>query len=60
MHKQFTLRFDDAVYAKIKQIAKAETRSVSNLIQHLCQLKIQEYEREHGRLDVSEEELSDL
>ena len=44
MSKQFSFRFDDTLYAKTKKIAKKETRTMSNLIQHLCRWKIEEYE----------------
>lgn len=57
--KQFSFRFDDILYAKTKAIAKKETRSMSNLIQHLCQLKIEEFEAKHGEIKLTDEDLAD-
>lgn len=59
MSKQFSFRFDDTLYAKTKKIAKKETRTMSNLIQHLCRWKIEEYEAKYGEIQLSDEDLSD-
>ena len=57
--KQFSFRFDDTLYAKTKIIAQNETRSISNLIQHLCQKKVEAYEAQYGGIQLSDEDLSD-
>lgn len=59
MSTQFSFRFDDTIYAKIKIIAKQETRSISNLIQHLCQLKINDYEEKYGKIVSSDDDISE-
>ena len=59
MSKQFSFRFDDVLYAKTKKIAKRETRTMCNLIQHLCQLKIEEFEEKHGEIILNDEDLAD-
>lgn len=59
MSKQFSFRFDDVLYAKTKRIAKKETRTMSNLIQHLCQLKIEEFEAKNGEIKLSDEDFAD-
>ncbi len=59
MSKQFSFRFDDVLYAKTKKIAKKETRTMSNLIQHLCQLKIEEFEAKYGEIKLSDEDFAD-
>ena len=48
----FKFHLDEIVLLKIKKIAKEETRSASNLIEHLCKLCIKEYEAEHGEVQV--------
>ncbi|MCL2095355.1 MAG: hypothetical protein FWH10_00455 [Oscillospiraceae bacterium] len=40
---------------KIKFIAKRETRSLSNLLEHLCKLHIEQYEEKYGEIDISKE-----
>ena len=46
----FTFHLDDKILLKIKQIAKNETRSASNLIEHLCKIHVNEYEEKHGKV----------
>ena len=40
---------------KMKFIAKRDTRSLSNLLEHLCKLHIEQYEKNHGEIDFSGE-----
>ena len=42
-------------YEKFKYIAEQENRSVSNLIQTLVKEKIQNYEKEHGTIQINNE-----
>ena len=46
---------DDEYYYKIRHIAKRETRSLSNLMEHLCKLYIEQYEEKHGEIDISDQ-----
>jgi len=39
---------------KMKFIAKQETRSLSNLLEHLCRLHITQYEKKHGEIILDE------
>ena len=54
---QFTLRLYLEDHAKIKKIAEAENRSMSNMIETLIKEKIKEFEAENGEIAVSEEDL---
>lgn len=57
--RPFTFRFDAVYYAKIQKIAERETRSMSNLIEHLCRKEIERYEAEHGVIPISDEDLAE-
>jgi len=46
----FTFHLDETTLLKIKVIAKSETRSTSNLIEHLCKICVAEYESKHGEI----------
>ena len=46
----FTFHLDEITLMKIKQIAKNETRSTSNLIEHLCKICVNEYENRNGEI----------
>jgi hypothetical protein len=41
---------------KMRFIAKEETRSLSNLLEHLCRKYIAAYEKEHGEIVFDESE----
>lgn len=49
----FTFNLDDEYLQKMRYIAKQDTRSLSNLLEHLCKLHIEQYEGEHGKIDLS-------
>ena len=49
---QFTFNMEYEYLLKMKVIAKHETRSLSNMLEHLCKLRIAEYESEHGEIVV--------
>lgn len=51
----FTFNIDDEFLRKIRIIAKKETRSLSNLLEHLCKLHIEQYEKEHGEIIFEED-----
>ena len=41
---------DDEYLEKMKYIAKRDTRSLSNLLEHLCKLHIEQYEDKNGEI----------
>lgn len=47
----FTFNIDNEYLGKMRFIAKRETRSLSNLLEHLCKLYIEKYEQEHGKIE---------
>ncbi len=47
----FTLHIKDEYLEKMRYIAKSETRSISNLIGHICRLYIKKYEKENGNIE---------
>ncbi|EEG30745.1 hypothetical protein CLOSTMETH_01672 [[Clostridium] methylpentosum DSM 5476] len=55
---QFTLRLDLTTHAKIKKIAAAENRSLTNMIDYLVKKEISRYEELNGEIPLSEEDLS--
>ena len=48
----FTFNLRDTYLEKMRYIAKHETRSVSNLLEHLCRLYIERYEQENGEIEL--------
>lgn len=53
---QFTLRLNLMDHAKIKKIAEMENRSMTNMIETLIKQKIQQYEKENGEIEVTDED----
>jgi predicted DNA-binding ribbon-helix-helix protein len=49
----FTFHLEDEYLEKMKYIAKRDTRSLSNLLEHLCKLHIEQYEKSNGEIDIS-------
>lgn len=45
------------LYAKAKRIAQRETRSMSNLIQYLCQRNVEDFEAKYGVIQLRDEDL---
>ena len=54
---QFTLRLGLESHAKLKKIAQAEYRSMTNMIEYLVKKEIDRYERENGPIELTEEDL---
>jgi hypothetical protein len=52
----FTFNLEETYLNKMKIIAKHETRSLSNLLEHLCRQCIGKYEQEHGEIRLPGEE----
>ncbi len=48
----FTFHIDDEYLQKMRFIAQRETRSLSNLLEHVCKLYIEKYELEHGKIET--------
>ncbi|RGX54682.1 TraY domain-containing protein [Anaerotruncus sp. AF02-27] len=48
----FTFNIEDEYLEKMRYIAKRETRSLSNLLEHLCKLYIEKYEQEHTKIEL--------
>ncbi len=53
----FTFYMQSDYLEKMRYIAKQETRSVSNLLCHLCHEYVDNYEREYGAIELPPEEL---
>lgn len=54
---QFTLRLNLENHAKIKKIAKAESRSLTNMIEFLVKEEIARYEKDNGPIQINETDL---
>jgi len=50
----FTFNLKEEYLNKMKIIAKEETRSLSNLLEHLCKQHILRFEKENGKIELSE------
>ncbi|HIZ55936.1 MAG TPA: Arc family DNA-binding protein [Firmicutes bacterium] len=48
----FTFHMQNDDLEKMRYIAKKETRSLSNLLEHLCCAYIQKYEQEYGEIHL--------
>lgn len=53
----FTFRFDEVYHAKLKVVAEKKSRSMSNLIEYLCKIEVDNYEKEHGEIKLSETDI---
>ena len=53
----FTLRLNLIDHAKIKKIAESQNRSMTNMIVTLVKVKIKEYEKENGEIELTDEEI---
>jgi len=49
---QFTFNLEYEYLEKMRFIAKEETRSLSNLLEHLCKKHIIQYEKENGEIII--------
>ena len=54
---QFTLRLDIKIHAKIKKMAEAETRSITNMIEYIVKKEIADYEAKNGEIILTDEDL---
>ena len=53
---QTGIRFTEDMLLKISFIAKRNRRSLNNQLEFLAQLCIEEYEKENGSIQISEED----
>ncbi|MBQ3842332.1 MAG: hypothetical protein II820_06555 [Ruminiclostridium sp.] len=58
LKSQFTLRLNLVDHAKIKKMAEAENRSLTNLIETIIKKEIKNYEKKHGEIELTDEDLS--
>lgn len=56
----FTFNIKYEYLEKMRYIAKRETRSLSNLLEHLCKSYIEEYEQNHGVIELDNIEVADF
>ncbi|MBP1559959.1 MAG: hypothetical protein J6C96_01780 [Oscillospiraceae bacterium] len=54
---QFTMRLDPVTHYKIKQIAAEEKRSLTNMIEYLIAKEIKQYEKNHGEIQFTDDDL---
>ena len=52
--KSFTIRIDEDILRKFQYVAKYDARSASGQILHLIHQCIRDFEKEHGKIDLSE------
>lgn len=57
LKSQFTLRLNLADHAKIKKIAEAENRSMTNMIEMLVKREIKRFEQENGEILLTDDEI---
>ncbi|NLK87799.1 MAG: Arc family DNA-binding protein [Clostridiaceae bacterium] len=52
---RFTLRLDEQIYNKIKVISELDRRSINAQIEFFLEQSIEEYEKQHGKIDTDPE-----
>lgn len=55
----YTFNMKQEYLDKIRYIAKQETRSVSNLLEHLCKLYIEKFEQDNGEIKLDKKNTTD-
>lgn len=53
---QTGLRLDENQYNKLKALAEMEGRSLNNLAEYIIRQYLDQYEKEHGPLPVSQDQ----
>ncbi len=56
MKVQTGLRLNESVYDKIRVLASLDHRSINNMIEHILQTYVEEYELENGTIIIDTEE----
>lgn len=49
---QTGLRLNETIYEKLRVLSSRETRSLNNLIEYVLQRYVNEYEAEHGTIQI--------
>ena len=52
---QTGLRLNETIYDKLKVLSDRENRSLNNLIEHILQLHLDDYERTNGAIVLPEQ-----
>lgn len=52
---RFTLRVDRRLFQKFRYVAEAEGRSANKEIEQFIKRHVAEYERQHGKIDLTEQ-----
>lgn len=53
---QTVLRLEDTLYDKIRVLAHKDHRSINNMLEHILQSYVEEYELENGTIIIDTEE----
>ena len=53
---QTVLRLEDTLYDKIRVLAHKDHRSINNMLEHILQSYVEEYELENGNIIIDTEE----
>ena len=53
---QTVLRIEENVYEKIRVLARKDHRSINNMLEHILQSYIDEYELKHGTVIADNDE----
>ena len=53
-NKSYSLRIDDELMKKVKMIAETEDRPVSKQLERIIKQYVEQYEKEHGRINSAE------
>lgn len=53
-NKAYSLRIDDELMKKVKMIAEAEDRPISKQLERIIKQYVEQYEKEHGRINSTE------
>lgn len=48
----FTFHIEGKLLEKLRFLARQDTRSLSNLLEHICKLHIEKYEQNNGKISV--------
>lgn len=59
-NKAYSLRIDENLMKKVKLIAEQEDRPVSKQLERIIRLYVEEYEKEHGRVNSAELSISKI
>ena len=52
-NETYPLRIDNTIAYKMKQIAKAENRSLNNMYETIAKAYVEKYEKQHGEIPTN-------